>query len=224
MKTVFQGDAINMLISSHGLIIAYAHDYLDEKVAVAFKMLSFDSGKIANVSKNIYEISKFGTNYRQTENHVKNYILSKTTALPNNRLFILNNDGTACLCESDGEAIWKGKIEYHGYSPSSITINNRNIWTCYKENNVMMRLNLTSMREELRIGGGSSSPFSEPVDLFSDDDDIYVCNSASNTIVKVNTKTYITEIYREFDCPVRQFIKANGYEFVLLDTGVYLLD
>ncbi|MBO5725905.1 MAG: hypothetical protein J6S00_02440, partial [Clostridia bacterium] len=83
---------------------------------------------------------------------------------------------------------------------------------------------LMSMREELRIGGGSSSPFNEPIDLFADGDDMYVCNAGSNTVLKVNTTSYVTEEYRKFEQDVLQFIKNGRYEFVVLENGVYLLD
>ena len=106
--------------------------------------------------------------------------------------------------------------------PSGIAINNRSVWTCYKETAVLMRLNLVTMREELRIGSGANSPFDHPVDLFIDGDDIYVCNS-NNTVVKLNLNSYVTEEYITLENPIKQYLKIDDFEFVVLQNGVYLI-
>lgn len=226
MKPVFLGEIINVLSIDNGLIIAYIHhrDEDEKTVTVAYKMVAFDSGKITNVPKSLYELSKFGTNYAKIAEKVENHITCQAVILPNNKVFTLDTDGNANLIDAGGETVWSGKIEYRGAMPSSIAVSNRSVWTCFKEKSALMRMNLITMREELRIGGGNSSPFDNPVHLFIENDDIYVCNAGSNNILKVNLNSYVTEVYKSFDSRPHQYIKNGGYEFAVLDTGIYLLD
>ena len=226
MKPVFEGEIINVLCVDNGLIIAYIceRDEEEKTVSVAYKMVAFDSGKVTNVPKSLYELSKFGPNYAAVSEKVKNHITCQAVILPNGKVFTLDTDGDANLLDADGEPVWTGKIEYRGAAPSGIAVSNRSVWTCFKEKSALMRMNLITMREELRIGGGSTSPFTNPVHLFIEDDDIYVCNAGSNEILKVNLNSYVTEVYKTFESRPRQFIKNGGYEFAVLDTGIYLLN
>lgn len=224
MKTVFEGRIVNVIPVENGLIIAYACLEEDERATLAYKMITFEDGKLTNVPKSLYHISKFGTNYAMIEQRLKSPIKCKAVILPNNKVFTLDEGGAAMLHDTTGEVLWQGKIEYRGNTPSGIAISNRSVWTCFKENNVLIRMNLLTMKEELRIGGGKASPFVEPIDLFIDNGDIYVCLGKENKIVRVNTNTYVTEVYREFESPVIQYIKNGGYDFAVLDSGVYLLD
>ena len=78
------------------------------------------------------------------------------------------------------------------------------------------------MRVELRIGG-KSSPFSTPKNIFIDGNCAYVCNNSTNNITKVNLENYSVEEHCAFEEGVHSFVKSGKYEFVLLDSGLYLL-
>lgn len=224
MQTVFEGRILDVVSVENGLVIAYILEQEGEKIMVAYKMVTFDNGKITNVQKSMYELSKFGANYKMVVPHAKSHLSCKAVVLPNGKIFILEKDGSAKLLDGDANEIWNGNLQYRGEAPSGIAINNRSVWSCFKSKSVLMRMNLISMREELRIGGGSSSPFNGPIDLFAVGDDIYVCNAGSRTVLKVNTTSYVTEEYKTFDHDVLQFIKNGKYEFAVLENGVYLLD
>ncbi len=223
MKPVFEGKIINVISVDNGLIIAYAGLQEEGKTTVAYKMVTFDDGKLTNVPKSLYHISKFGTNYAAVEAELKSPILTRAIILPNNKIFTLEEDGTARLHDSSGEKLWESKIEYRSAPSSAVAICGRSVWACFKEYNVLLRMNLNNMKEELRIGGGKNSPFSEPCDLFVDEKNIYVCNSQDNSIIRVNTNTYVTDVYREFDSPILQYIRNADYSFAVLQNGVYLL-
>ena len=224
LKTVFEGQILDVISVENGLVIAYIYEQDGNDVNVAYKMVTFDNGKIINVQKSMYELSKFGANYKQAVKHAKTHLSCKTVVLPNGKVFILEKDGSAKLLDGDAEEVWSGNLEYRGEAPSGIAVNNRSVWSCFKSRSVFMRMNVVTMREELRIGGGTSSPFKEPIDLFAVEDDIYVCNAGSNTVLKVNTNSYVTEEYKTFDQNILQFIKNGVYEFAVLENGVYLLD
>ncbi len=224
MKTLFEGEVIDVIPVENGLIIAYICDRNDDNVTVAYKMVTFTDGKFTFVQRSLYELSKFGTNHTQIVKQIKNHITCKSLSLSSGKTFVLERDGSGKLFDTMGDCIWMGELSYRGNAPSGIAVSNRSIWTCFKEASVLTRMNLTTMKEELRIGGGTSSPFDKPVDLFIDDNDIYVCNSGNNSVVRLNLNSYAASVYKEFDSAVYRYIKNDGYEFVVLESGIYLLD
>ncbi len=224
MKTLFSGTVVDVVPVENGLIFAYISGKDSATVDITYKMVTFADGKVTLALRSLYTLSKFGSNDKTFLRHIKNHVTSRSLALSSGKHFILERDGEGKLMDVDGECVWCGTLAYRGNPPSGIAVSNRSLWTCFKEASVLTRMNLMTMKEELRIGGGAASPFDKPVDLFVDDHDIYVCNSGSNTIVKVSLNTYAAEIYRQFDSPVYRFIKNDGYEFAVLDTGIYLLD
>lgn len=224
MKTLFEGEVVDVILVENGLIICYICSKDQDTVTVAYKMVTFTDGKFTFVQRSLYELSKFGSNREDVMRHVKNHITSRSLSLSSGKSFILERNGDAKLIDVDGECVWEGQLSYRGNAPSGIAVSNRSLWTCFKAASVLIRMNLLTMKEELRIGGGTTSPFDKPVDLFLDGNDIYVCNSGNNSIVRVNLNTYAAETYRQFDSPVYRFIKNDGYEFAVLDTGIYLLE
>ena len=224
MKTVFKGEIINVVADNNGLVIAYVHERTEDKIMVAYKNISFDNGKISNVPRNLYELTKFGTNYKDIISIVKNHILTHSVLLENGKTFTVDTDGTAYLFDTDGGLIWKGELIYRKAKPTGIAVCSRHLWVAFGELNVIMRMNLSTMHEELRLGGGDSSPFINPINLFSDGNNLLLCTKDGTDILSVNTNTYSIDTYRSFEKGVKQYLKCADYEFAVLEDGIYLLD
>ncbi len=224
MKTVFLGEVLNIIPVDNGLVFSHVLERTEEEIQVAYKMVTFSDGKTTPVPKSLYHLSKFGANYGAVLPHIQNIIGSMALPLSNEKTFLLNPDGSALIANTAGEILWEGIIKYRDNPPVSVALNNRSIWACFKESSVLMRLNLATMREELRIGGGSSSPFKKPQALFISGDFIYVCDTAENAIIKLNLNTYVTEVYKKFDRPIKQFVINEGFPLVVLEDGIFLLD
>ena len=133
MKTVFEGQILDVISVENGLVIAYIYEQDGNDVNVAYKMVTFDNGKIINVQKSMYELSKFGANYKQAVKHAKTHLSCKTVVLPNGKVFILEKDGSAKLLDGDAEEVWSGNLEYRGEAPSGIAVNNRSVWIPWKD-------------------------------------------------------------------------------------------
>ncbi len=224
MKTVFKGEIINITADDNGLIIAYIFEKDENRVKVAYKSVSFDNGKISFVPGDLYKLTKFGANYKDITSLIKNYVTTDSVLLENGKTFTVDTDGTAYLFDKDGGLIWKGTLSYRDAKPTGIAVCSRHLWVAFSELNVVMRMNLTTMHEELRLGGGSSSPFTKPINLFSNGNNLLVCTENGNEILSINTNTYSINTYRTFEKPVKQYLKCGEYEFVVLEDGVYLLD
>ncbi len=224
MKTVFEGDIFHVIPMEKGIIITYCENRTESQISVAFKMISFETGKVTNVAKNIYQLSKYGPAYRLFVEQTKNYLTCNVIPLPNDKMLIIELDGTLKLLESDSTVLWSGNLSYKNAPPTSVALFENKLWTCYAEHNVIARYNINTMREELRIGGGANSPFRQPSHIFVKGNKGYVCNPGTLQILKVDLNTYDLEVYIEFTAPVKQYLEVDGYAFAVMENGVYLLD
>lgn len=220
MEKVFEGEIYEMIAQPSGLIFTYSRGNLDEGTIIGYKMLSLDTGRLTDVIKDIYQLSKFGSAYRAVANACDNYVTARSVILPSGRVFICNESGEMKLIDTEGECVFSGELTYRGYGPSDLVLHGNTIWASFEEENVLMRCNPSTMREELRIGG-ARSPFDRPIDIFVEDDIAYICNAGSNKIVKINLASYEVEDYKEFDEPILGFTRVKNFDFYLLKSGLY---
>lgn len=223
MKKIFDGEVYEVVPQSSGVVFSYCKGVIDEQVLVSYKMLSVDTGVMTDVAKNIYLLSKFGSNYRSAVTQVTNYITAKSLVLPSGSVFICTDSGLASLVDNSGAAVWTGELKYRGMAPSDIAIYKNALWACYSESGVLLRFNINTMREELRIGG-TRSPFDRPRDIFIDGDIAVVTNMGSQKLLKVDLNSYTVSDYKEFGEPIYSYVKVKNYEFVLMESGLYVLE
>lgn len=222
MKKVFSGKVYEVLPLSNGIIFSYRKNVIEDKTVVAYKMINFDTGVFTDVAKNIYQLTKFGNNYKNIIPLCNNYITAKALLLPNNKVFLLLDNGTAKLIDDDSTVLWESELKYKGYNASDIVLYKNVLWASFKECDVLLRYSLTSMREELRIGG-NNSPFSKPSGLFVEDDNVMVCNLGSAKLIKVNLNSYGVFDFEQFEEPVYKYLNTDDNRFVILDSGLYLI-
>lgn len=222
MERLFAGRVCEMVAQPNGIVFSYCKDEIDNHMVVSYKMISFDTRTITDVAKNIYWLSKFGCNYRAVVSLCSNYVTSRALVLPTGRVFMTEDNGRAILFDSEGMPLWTGEMLYRGNVPSDIAIYKNALWACYSDSNVLLRFNLSTMREELRIGG-NSSPFDKPHSLFVDGDEVVISNLGSNKLIKVNLDNYNVSDFLEFTEPVYSYLKVRNFEFVLMESGIYAL-
>ena len=222
MKQIFDGKVYEVLPKSDGLIFPYQKAVVDEGDIVWYKMLSFENSLLSDVSETIYWNMKFGSNYPVAVKLCKNFVAEKALILPDGRTLICNENGQVFIIDTDGMINISGEIRYRDAAPSGIAFYNNRIWASFKEHNVLIRFNINTMRAELRIGG-KTSPFEHPENIFIDGEWAYVCNKGSNKIIKVNLESYSVDDYYSFEEPIYAYIKSGSYEFVLLESGLYVI-
>lgn len=222
MKEVFSGEIFEVMPLQNGIIFSYLKSFVNDDMVIAYKMLSFDTGRFTDVAKNMYLITKFGNNYKAALEFNDNYITVKSLLLQGGKVFLLAPNGDAQLVDTDGMPIWMGNLCYRQSAPNDIILHNNALWVCYAEKNALLRFNLATMREELRIGG-NKSPFNKPRALFLDEDTVMVCNQDSMKLTQINLNTYNVFDYQSFEEPVYQYVKVGDNRFVLLKSGLYLI-
>lgn len=222
MKKIFDGKIYEVLPKSDGIIFPYQKAKVDEGDVVWYKMLSIENSSLTDVSEAIYMNMKFGNNYTVAVNICKNFVSEKAIILPDGRLLICNLNGQVFIIDTDGMINISGEIKYRDAAPSSIAFYKNSIWASFREYNVLIRFNINTMRSELRIGG-KTSPFDLPEGIFIEGEIAYVCNSGSNKVIKVNLESYSVEDYYAFEEPIKAYTKSGKFEFVLLNSGLYVI-
>ncbi|MBQ8202772.1 MAG: hypothetical protein IJZ75_00635 [Clostridia bacterium] len=222
MKTIFKGEVYDVVPMANGFVFAYAKAKTEDKVAVFYKMVSFEGGVVTDVAKNIYLLSKFGSNYHQAAEFTDNHITAHALTLQNGKVFISSTEGEAYLLDDEGKLLWSGELKYKGKAPSGIAIHKNSLWACFKESNVILRINIATMREELRIGG-KVSPLNAPTGIFIDGDTAIITSTGNSKLVKIDLNSYAVSDYKEFEEPITKFVKVKNFELGIADSGLYLL-
>lgn len=222
MERIFAGEVYEMIAQPNGIIFSYCKSQLGKQALVGYKMISFDSRTLTDVAKNIYQLSKFGSNYRAVATLCTNYISARAITLPSGGVFAVEQNGHATLFDNEGMPAWTGELIYKGNSLSDVALYRNSLWACYSESNVLLRFNLSTMREELRIGG-KASPFNKPNNIFIDGNEAVISNVGSNKLVRVNLENFNLQDYMEFNEPIYGYVKVKNYEFVLMKSGIYII-
>ena len=222
MKKIFDGKIYEILPKSDGIIFPYQKAVIDQGDVVWYKMLSIENSLLTDVSETIYWNMKFGSNYNVAVKVCKNFVSEKSLVLPDGRTLICSDNGQVFIIDTDGMINISGELKYRDYTPSDIAFYKNSIWASFKESNVLIRFNINTMRNELRIGG-KVSPFNAPESIFVEGENAYVCNAGTNQVIKVSLENYSVEEHYNFEEPVHSFVKSGAFEFVLLDSGLYVI-
>ena len=118
-----------------GFIIIAKKSAMAEKLVVSYKLISFENGTMSPITKSVYQLAKFGNNFKTFEMQVPNYVTCKTASLDNQRLFVVTPDGTAKVMDHNGYVQWQGTMKYKGYGPSDISVQGHTMWASFPENN-----------------------------------------------------------------------------------------
>ncbi len=223
MKKIFGDDAIHMLPLHSGFIIATKQKTYDDYLVVSYKMATLETDALNPVTRNVYQLAKFGNNFQLFEKILPDYLNCKTLQLPDSRLFAIYPDGQAAVYDDMAQTLWSGALKYKDSGPADVALQGECIWATFPESNALIRYNVQSLREELRIGGGENSAFAAPCSLWINGNSMLVCNRDSHKILEINLSTFEAFDYAEFEEPVHQYIRIDNTEIVQLDSGVYTL-
>ncbi|MBQ7726146.1 MAG: hypothetical protein IJT66_03275 [Clostridia bacterium] len=222
MKPVFEGEVYEILPLNKGILFTYCKEKTEEKITVAYKMISFENGRLTDAPKSIYLLTKFGNHYRSIAPLCGNYVTAKSLLLPNGGVYLLEEGGRARLFDADSSLIWEGEMIYRGQPAADLLLYKNVIWACYPDCNVLLRYSFTTMREEMRIGG-NRSPFDRPVSMFGMQDEIMICNEGSKKLIRFHLKNYSIQDEETFPEPVLQYLCVENNRFVRLPSGLYYL-
>ena len=222
MNLIMGDSAFSIHSLPDGFLYSYCIEKTEEHYKVGYKMVSFESGKVSNVTKSIYMLTKFGADYKKFEDRIKNYLTCFSILMEGGRTFVIERDGTATLFGPEGEEQFSGVFLYQNTPPGGVAVYGNTLWVSYPEHNVLIRHNLNTLREELRIGG-KHSPIKGASSLFAAGTKLFICSEETSSIWKMDTTTYQTELYFQFEEQIKDYMFINKYEIASLSSGIYLL-
>lgn len=225
MKKLFSDEIYDVLPYEGGFMVVYRRKEVQDRIVISYKSVSLESGVVSQRTRADYEYIKFGERARSLEFEGAQFITSRCTVIDNDRLFVVMPDGNAKILDKDGYTEWEGTVRYKDCGPSSVAHHGHTLWASFADRNALIRFNLRTMREELRIGGSNDSSFAGPDGLCVNEPEgqLMVCNAKANNLLEVNMKTYTVHERAVFEEPVHRYMRIEGKEFVLLDSGLYLL-
>ena len=223
MEKIYDSSALCIVPLSEGMVFAYCQEKSDDQMTVAYKTVSFEDGTMTNVTSDFFSVAKFGAKYRSYLLQVANPVTCKALYLPNGNLLLCDEKGDAKIIKDDITTVWSGKLTHKGNAATGIAADGSSLWCSYRDSGILVRYNTRTMRDELRLGGGRNPVISSPKGVWCQDGLMRVCDTAQRKIFEIDLHNYSMSTYREFDEPVHQYVKIRSYEFVLLDSGIYLL-
>lgn len=223
MIKVVSLDILDLIGFPSGILFVLKENQDDSSVKVSFYSFDVATKSIATVTKNAYLLTKFGSSYSPIARQLGDYVSCDAAKLWNGQIFVIYSTGETGIFDEQGNLIKTTDIKYHESPARDVAVENNFIWSAVPELNLIIKYSLLQNRVVMRIGGETSDTFSYPVSVCEYDGYLYVCNRDSQRISKVSLTDFSVENYKQFDEPVYKYIKVDDNEFVILDSGVYLL-
>lgn len=223
MIKVVSLDILDLIGFSSGILFVLKENNSSEAVKVSFYSFDIKTKSIATVTKNAYLLTKFGSSYAPIANQLGDYVSCDAAKLWNGQTFVIYSSGEIGIFDESGNLKITSDLTYRNSPARDVAVDNNYIWSVVPEQNLIIKYSLLQNRVIMRIGGDDSQTFSHPVSVDEYDGMLYVCNKDSHKIRRVNLSNYNVEDYKEFDEPIYKYIRVDKHEFVILESGVYLL-
>lgn len=223
MIKVVSLDILDLIGFPSGILFVLKENQDNSSVKVSFYSFDIATKSIATVTKNAYLLTKFGSSYSPIARQLGDYVSCDTAKLWNGQLFVIYSSGEIGIFDEQGNLVRTSDLKYRDCPARDVAVENNFIWSVVPELNLIIKYSLLQNRVVMRIGDNSSDTFSHPVSVCEYDGYLYVCNKDSMRINKVSLSDFSVENYKQFDEPVYKYIKVGNNEFVILDSGVYML-
>lgn len=223
MIKVVSLDILDLIGFPSGILFVLKENQENDSVKVSFYSFDVASKSIATVTKNAYLLSKFGSSYSPIASQLGDYVSCDSAKLWNGQTIIIYSTGEIGVFGEKGNLLKTSDLKYRNSPARDVAVDNNFIWSVVPEQNLIIKYSLLQNRVVMRIGGEESATFDSPVAISNYDDYLYICNSKACKINRVSLDNFTVEDYRYFDEPVYKYLRVENYEFVILESGVYLL-
>ncbi len=223
MIKVVSLDILDLIGFQSGILFVLRENQNNDSVKVSFYSFDIETKSIATVTKNAYLLTKFGSAYAPIARQLGDYVSCDAAKLWNGHTFVIYSTGETGIFDDQGNLIKTADLTYREAPARDVAVDNNYIWSVVPEENLIIKYSLLQNRVIMRIGGDDSDTFSCPVSISEYNGYLYVCNKNSRKIKRIDLKNFLVEDYKEFDEAVYNYVQVDNNEFVILDSGVYLL-
>lgn len=224
MTKILSADILDILPLEIGFIIASRETLPTGEATVATFVYDQEGARILPVKIGMYLEAKFGSEYKVIASTLGDYISCASSLLTSGGVVALYSTGEMIFFDVDGSVVSASDLIYQESAARDIAIDGACFWSTVPEKNAIIRYSPVEKRVLLRIGGGSSTAFNNPVSISKYDDKLYICNKGNNKVRTIRLEDYAVKDYAVFHEPVHKYFRGGEKEYVLLDSGIYLLN
>ncbi len=223
MVKIVPQNIVDLLAVNKSVVFVKKEITKDERIKASFFAYDTQTQSISAATKNAYLITKFGPAASVITPHLADYISCAAKRLQNGSVFICYKTGEIGIFSDKGVLLFSDDVYYHEYPVRDCTDDGDNIWFTVPDSNQIVCYSLAKKRIVLRIGDDSKPTFGRPLTIEKYDDALFVCCKSESAIKRVSLNNYSVTTYKTFDEPLYKYLRVDGKEFVLLESGLYLL-
>ncbi len=195
----------------------------DGNVRVAFFSYEKDKRDVFPVTTKTYLQHKFGAQYKSIVEQLGDFLSCDAAILANNGVITLYDTGEMYIFNSSGDIVWQGTLTYQDEPVRDLAVDGKCVWCAVPDRNAIICYSPSEGRVLLRIGGGATSAFSYPVSVSKQGDTLYICNKNSYKVRTIKLEDYSVKDYLVFKEPVTKYFRVQCGEFVVLESGIYIV-
>lgn len=224
MTKILSADILDIIPLEIGFIVATRNPLPTGEASVATFVYDQEGARILPVKISTYLEAKFGSEYKTIATTLGDYISCSSAILKSGGVIALYASGENFLFDVDGSIAYAGDLIYQDNPARDIAVDGTCFWSTVPYRNAIIRYSPVEKRVLLRIGGGSSTAFNRPVSVAKYDDKLFICNEGNNKIRTIRLEDYAVKDYAVFNEPVCKYFRVGEKEYVLLSSGIYLMD
>lgn len=221
MNKIIDNGLLDILLTGRGLMYVMPDRLPDGKRRPVFFTRDPIKGEVIDTTVSAYMLAKFGPSFEQAAKRLKEFLACDTCIMPNRHLVVVYPTGELGHFDENGKIVMTGDCYYDKAPARDCAADGNDIWLAVPGRNAVIKYALDDHKIVMRIGGGASTAFHEPVSVFCDKEQLYVCNRGSGEIRLVDTQTFNVTEYMSFKEPVNKYFRISGKEYIVLDSGVY---
>ena len=213
----------DIIAFSNGII--YTQKNVLENGAVRVNFFGYDIKRMQKtpVTKSVYLLNKFGAEYKKISEQLGDYVSCDADKMPSKHTVIVYDSGETGLFSPEGDMTWSSDLTYQGCEIKGVVADGRQIWSVVPDKNCVVSYSISHKKFSMRIGSPDSISFQHPVSISKYDNELFICNTVSKKIRRINLDDYSVNDFRIFDEPVYKYLRSCGKEIVVLESGVYIL-
>lgn len=223
MTKIFSENIVDLLAINKGVIFIKKEVTADDRIKASFFAYDTQTASISSATKNAYMFTKFGSVASVITPHLSDYISCAARKLHNGSVLLCYKTGEIGIFSDKGVLLYSDDIYYHDFPVRDCADDGDLIWFTVPDSNQIVCYSLIKKRILLRIGDDAAKTFARPLTIEKIDDALYVCCKDQAAIKKVSLQNYTVETYKTFDEPLYKYLRVDGNEFVLLESGLYVL-
>ncbi|MBR6780389.1 MAG: hypothetical protein IKM24_05150 [Clostridia bacterium] len=214
---------IDLIAFRQGILFVLKEQIPNGQYKVSFYSYDLQTQSIATVTKNAYQMTKFGSAYEAIVPHLEDYISCAAQRLSDGKTFIVYSSGEIGIFAENGELLFTDHATYNHSSVREAAAVGNHVWCTVPNENAIVRYNTSKKRIDMRLGERNDATFERPVFISAADKTLFVSCKNGHCVNSVSLDDFSVTKSHTFNEPVLEYFRVADSEFAVLESGIYLL-